>query len=160
MITAEQLLIQAAELKKKKSEDYQGSTWAEADYFPYKEKSYSHMLHTKYLRMRNIVDGNQKTNFEALDDTLIDMAVYACMFAAYLKNNKGEKMNTAATEEPKIVTKAFDRGDYVSKVGGDYKFDGRIVSIFPKLSGAIRVVVEDDRGVLHVYSEKNLKHRD
>lgn len=159
MITAEQLLIQAAELKKKKSEDYQGSTWTEADYFPYKEKSYSHMLHTKYLRMRNIVDGNQKTNFEALDDTLIDMAVYACMFAAYLKNNKGENMNTAATEEPKPITKSFESGDYVSKVGGDYKFDGRIVSIFPKLSGAIRIVVEDDRGVLHVYSEKNLKHR-
>ena len=44
MITAEQLLKQAAELKKKKSEDYQGGTWTEADYFPYKEKSYSHML--------------------------------------------------------------------------------------------------------------------
>ena len=99
MVTAEQLLIQAAELKKKKSEDYQGSTWTEADYFPYKEKSYSHMLHTKYLRMRNIVDGNQKTNFEALDDTLIDMAVYACMFAAYLKNNNGVKM----TDENKVV---------------------------------------------------------
>ena len=54
MITAEQLLIEAAELKKKKSQDYQGSTWKEVDYFPYKEKSYAHMLHTKYLRMRNI----------------------------------------------------------------------------------------------------------
>ena len=119
------------------------------------------MLHTKYLRMRNIVDGNQKTNFEALDDTLIDMAVYACMFAAYLKNNNGDnKMNTEIKTEAPIPMKPFDRGDYVSKVGGDYKFDGRIVSIFPKLSGAIRVVVEDDRGVLHVYSEKNLKHRD
>ena len=163
MITAEQLLIQAAELKRKKSEDYQGSTWTEADYFPYKEKSYSHMLHTKYLRMRNIVDGNQKTNFEALDDTLIDMAVYACMFAAYLKNNNGDnKMNTEIKTEaaPRPLAKPFDRGDHVSKVGGDYKFDGRIVSIFPKLSGAIRVVVEDDRGVLHVYSEKNLKHKD
>ena len=88
MITAEQLLKNAAELKKKKSEDYQGGTWSESDYFPYKEKSYSHMLHTKYLRMRNLVDSDRKTNFEALDDTLIDMAVYACMFAAYLKNQK------------------------------------------------------------------------
>jgi len=63
MITAEQLLKEAAELKKKKSEDYQGGTWAESDYFPYKEKSYSHMLHTKYLRMRNLVDSNQKNKF-------------------------------------------------------------------------------------------------
>ena len=37
MITAEQLLIKAAELKKKKSEDYQGSTWKEVDYFPIKK---------------------------------------------------------------------------------------------------------------------------
>ena len=36
MITAEQLLFQAAELKKKKSEDYQGGTWNESDYFPSK----------------------------------------------------------------------------------------------------------------------------
>ena len=150
MITAEQLLIDAAELKKKKSEDYQGSTWSESDYFPYKEKSYAHMLHTKYLRMRNIVDGNQKTNFEALDDTLMDMAVYACMFAAYIKNKQKENMSKE---------NIYFVGDKVSKVGGDYTFDGTVVSIFPKLSGATRVVVEDDRGVLHVYSEKNLKLR-
>ena len=47
-------------------------------------------------------------------------------------------------------------GDKVKKVGGDYRFDGVIVSSFPKLSGARRLVVEDDRGVLHIYSEKNL----
>lgn len=48
-------------------------------------------------------------------------------------------------------------GDYVEKVGGDYTFDGYIVSVFSKLSGRIRYVVEDDRGVLHVYSRKNLR---
>lgn len=48
-------------------------------------------------------------------------------------------------------------GDKVSKVGGDYRFDGVIVAVFNKLSGAERIVVEDDRGVLHIYSEKNLK---
>ena len=151
MITAEKVLLEAAELKKKKSEDYQGGTWNESDYFPYKEKSFSHMIHTKYLRMRNIVDGNQKTNFEALDDTLIDMAVYAAMFAAYIKNNKQKENMTKEN--------SYFVGDKVSKVGGDYTFDGTVVSIFPKLSGATRVVVEDDRGVLHVYSEKNIKLR-
>lgn len=54
----------------------------------------------------------------------------------------------------------FKIGDSVSKVGGDYTFDGTVVAVFTKLSGAIRLVVEDDRGVLHVYSEKNLKHRE
>ena len=48
-------------------------------------------------------------------------------------------------------------GDEVEKVGGDYTFAGVIVAKFNKLSGVERFVVEDDRGVLHVYSEKNLK---
>lgn len=50
-------------------------------------------------------------------------------------------------------------GDRVSKVGGDYTFEGIIVAGFYKLSGAPRYVVEDDRGVLHVYSFKNLKRK-
>jgi len=52
----------------------------------------------------------------------------------------------------------FKVGDHVEKVGGDYTFVGTVVAVFCKLSGAIRLVVEDDRGVLHVYSEKNLRH--
>ena len=56
----------------------------------------------------------------------------------------------------------FKVGDLVEKfsityVGGDYQFVGHVVCVFPKLSGAIRLVVEDDRGVLHVYSEKILR---
>ena len=54
----------------------------------------------------------------------------------------------------------FKVGDKVEKVGGDYTFVGTVVSVFEKLSGAVRFVVEDDRGVLHVYSEKNLKLTD
>lgn len=45
----------------------------------------------------------------------------------------------------------------VRKVGGDYQFEGVIVCVFAKLSGALRYVVEDDRGVLHIYSAKNLE---
>jgi hypothetical protein len=52
----------------------------------------------------------------------------------------------------------FKVGDEVEKIGGDYRFEGVVVAVFTKLSGAIRLVVEDDRGVLHVYSEKNLRH--
>ena len=50
----------------------------------------------------------------------------------------------------------FKIGDKVKKVGGDYTFEGIVVSAFKKLSGVERFVVEDDRGVLHVYSEKIL----
>lgn len=48
-------------------------------------------------------------------------------------------------------------GTKVKKIGGDYTFEGIIVARFAKLSGAIRFVVEDDRGVLHVYSAKILQ---
>ena len=75
-VTAVQILIEAAELKEQKSKDYQGGKWSEEDYFPFGDQSYIHMIHTKYLRMRNIAEGDQETHFEALDDTLIDMAVY------------------------------------------------------------------------------------
>ena len=85
-VTAVQILHEAAALKEKKSKDYQGGKWTEEDYFPFGETSYVHMIHTKYLRMRNIVEGGQETNFEALEDTLVDMAVYCAMFAAYLEN--------------------------------------------------------------------------
>ena len=53
----------------------------------------------------------------------------------------------------------FNLHDLVSKIGGDYSFDGKVVSRFKKLSGVNRYVVEDDRGVLHVYSAKNLEHQ-
>jgi len=52
--------------------------------------------------------------------------------------------------------KEFNVGDLVSKTGGDYRFDGTVVAVFAKLSGAVRYVVEDDRGVLHIYSGNNL----
>jgi protein gp37 len=52
----------------------------------------------------------------------------------------------------------FYFGDRVSKVGGDYRFDGEIRGVVTKLSGALRYVVEDDRGVLHVFSAKQLVH--
>jgi hypothetical protein len=50
----------------------------------------------------------------------------------------------------------LETGDRVEKIGGDYSFQGVIVVTFTKLSGQKRFVVEDDRGVLHIYSEKNL----
>ena len=51
----------------------------------------------------------------------------------------------------------FPVGSQVEKIGGDYTFTGKVVAAFQKLSGAERFVVEDDRGVLHVYSAKNLR---
>ena len=91
-VTASTILHEAAELKEKKQADYQGDMWTEEDYFPYGNKSYMHMIHTKYLRMRSLAENEDKEiNFESLEDTLIDMAVYCAMFAAYLENKKLEQ---------------------------------------------------------------------
>lgn len=61
-------------------------------------------------------------------------------------------------EASKEVTgPTFAQGNHVRKVGGDYTFEGVVVSAFAKLAGGWRYVVEDDRGVLHVYSAKNLE---
>lgn len=55
-----------------------------------------------------------------------------------------------------MTTPLFKIGDKVSKVGGDYTFDGVIVSVYYKLSGQLRYVAEDDRRINHIFSEKNL----
>lgn len=89
-VTATQILKDAAELKERKSKDYQGGKWTEADYFPFGDQSYMHMIHTKYLRMRNIMEA-EETNFESLEDTLIDMINYCAMYAAWLENKKLEE---------------------------------------------------------------------
>jgi hypothetical protein len=51
---------------------------------------------------------------------------------------------------------AYAVGDEVEKVGGDYRFAGTVVAVFRKRGGAVRLVVEDERGLLMIYSEKNL----
>ena len=89
-VTALQILKDAAALKEKKSADYQGSKWTEEDYFPFGETSYVHMLWTKMLRLRSVLE-QDNPNFESAEDTLLDMINYAAMMAAYLENKNGEE---------------------------------------------------------------------
>ena len=51
----------------------------------------------------------------------------------------------------------FQVGDNVKKITGDYKFEGVVVAAFEKLSGKQRYVVENEDGILHIFSEKNLE---
>jgi len=53
----------------------------------------------------------------------------------------------------------FQVGDRVEKIGGDYYFEGVVVSVFSKLSGEVRYVVENGHGVLHIYNGKQLRHK-
>jgi len=50
----------------------------------------------------------------------------------------------------------FQELDKVAKISGDYDFEGIVVSAFRKLDGKVRYVVEDDRGILHIFSDANL----
>ena len=84
-MTALKILEEAAELKKRKSKDYQGSQFTEEDYFPFGDTSYIHMMHTKMLRIRSVAE-QKDTNFESLEDSLIDMINYAAMYAAFVVN--------------------------------------------------------------------------
>ena len=51
----------------------------------------------------------------------------------------------------------FKIGDKVEKVGGDYEFQGTVVSVFKKISGLIRIVVEDNRGLLFIFNENSIR---
>ena len=88
-VTAQQILKDAAILKEQKSKDYQGSQWAESDYFPYGHQSYLHMMWTKMLRIRSVAEREgDDVNFESLEDSLIDMINYSAMYAAWIENEK------------------------------------------------------------------------
>ncbi len=47
-------------------------------------------------------------------------------------------------------------GDKVVKQGGDYAFKGTIVAKFAKLTGQLRVVVENEDGILHIFNPLQL----
>ena len=92
MKTAIDIMQEAIELKQKKSKDYQGGKWVEEDYFPFGRTSFMHMIHTKYLRIWSVMEQND-TNFESLNDSLIDLINYAAMWAAWEENKSKRKGN-------------------------------------------------------------------
>lgn len=51
----------------------------------------------------------------------------------------------------------FKIGDYVIKNTGDYTFEGEVRAVVSKKSGEVRFVVEDDRGLLFIFNENQLK---
>ena len=52
---------------------------------------------------------------------------------------------------------SFEVGQRVIKDSGDYTYNGIVVSVFAKRSGAVRLVVENDDGMLFIFNEKQLK---
>ena len=58
------------------------------------------------------------------------------------------------------MTIEFAVGDYVKKVTGEYQIYGTVVSVFKKIDGATRLVVEHKAegggSFLHIYGPNNL----
>lgn len=52
---------------------------------------------------------------------------------------------------------AFHEGDHVIKRGGDYTFDGIVLSAFRKRSGSPRYVVENEAGILHIFGVSQIE---
>jgi hypothetical protein len=48
-------------------------------------------------------------------------------------------------------------GDRVEKGGGDYVFRGEVRAVFTKRSGQVRIVVENDDGILHIFNPGQLR---
>jgi len=57
---------------------------------------------------------------------------------------------------PEDDAEPFAVGDEVTKTGGDYSYSGRVVGRLVKKSGAVRWVVEDDRGLLFIFNASQL----
>lgn len=51
----------------------------------------------------------------------------------------------------------FKRYDCVTKTGGDYTYSGVVVSVYEKVRGDIRYVVEDCRGLNFIFNEGSLQ---
>jgi len=51
----------------------------------------------------------------------------------------------------------YNIGDRVLKYTGDYQLEGEVRGILHTKSGKTRYVVEHDMGILHIYSNSNLK---
>ena len=51
----------------------------------------------------------------------------------------------------------FVIGDTIEKTGGDYRFRGVVVSVFAKRSGVVRIVAENDDGLLFIFNPSQVR---
>jgi hypothetical protein len=74
----------------------------------------------------------------------------------YVKGEDREfDMARMVVASPSPTADKFHIGDIVRKKKG-YTFEGPVVSVFKKTDGKTRYVVEDDRGILHIFNGDQL----
>ena len=82
--------VEALKLLSKKAQDYNTGV-DRSDYFPFGLTSYSHMIHTKSLRLVSLCKSNKNPNFESARDTLLDLINYAAMTIVELDKEAKEE---------------------------------------------------------------------
>lgn len=106
---APDLFVKTLEILIKKSLDYNGERARQqdfriddprVDYFPFGDKSYVHMIWTKVLRIKNILETEEKPNFEGVEDSIIDLVAYSMFYWSYLQD---KKKGTAKNEDDQLV---------------------------------------------------------
>jgi hypothetical protein len=82
------VLERAAELQRRKAQDYQSrvSQVRQADYYPNGLTTILDIVHGKVLRVRSVVakmDAGAEPNFESLEDSIVDAINYLSFAASY-----------------------------------------------------------------------------
>jgi len=118
----------------------------------------------KYLNDTIKMLEEEKSNVVKYEKQFIQESQRATAFYdKHLNNLKTIRSKRTCVQEknksvkPKEFT--FPIGTKVKKITGDYTFSGIVIGTFTKLSGLQRYAVEDDRGVIHIYTAKNLALR-
>lgn len=97
--TPDVILAQAAELYRKKSQDYRSkvSGIKHSEFYPQGVKTIHDILHGKMLRARSLIaniESNQPSpNFESLKDTFIDIINYAAFACSWLDGDLDGQTN-------------------------------------------------------------------
>lgn len=81
------VLLEAVELQRKKSADYQSaaSSVKQADYYPSGARTIYEVVWGKMLRMKSLMESGADPNFESLEDSAIDSINYLSFFVAWLR---------------------------------------------------------------------------
>ena len=75
-----------------------------------------------------------------------------------IKSLRLENRNLSQAYLEAITTNGWC-GQRVTKISGDYSFDGIVVAAFQKRSGKWRLVVENDQGILHIFNINQVSFR-
>ena len=103
------VLNEAAELQRRKSEDYQSaaSRIKQADHYPRGCATILDMMHQKMTRLYSVMEAAEAggaPNFESMEDTAVDLINYASFFVSYSRGEMdGQNLACDMFNRPHVV---------------------------------------------------------